>query len=81
MVLCVSAYCGVCVCVFIPMTKGRNKVKTAVYAVVLYVFAVQATLISEVLLKLLVDVVGDWLPAEIMIYNDLLLLILFLFVS
>lgn len=34
------------------------------YAVVLDVLAVQATLVPEVLLKLLVDVVGDRLPAE-----------------
>lgn len=34
------------------------------HTVVLDVLAVQATLVPEVLLKLLVDVVGDRLPAE-----------------
>lgn len=45
-------------CVLIPMAKGGNEVKTAVDAVVLNVFAVQATFVSEVLLELLVNVVG-----------------------
>lgn len=48
----------------LPMTKGRDEVKAAVYAVVLDVLAVQAALVPEVLLKLLVDVVGDRLPAK-----------------
>lgn len=46
------------------MTKGWDEIKAAVHAVVLDVLAVQAALISEVLLKLLVDVVSDWLPAK-----------------
>lgn len=47
----------------LPVTERRDEVKAAVYAVVLDVLAVQATLVPEVLLKLLVDVVGDRLPA------------------
>lgn len=46
------------------MTKGRDEVKAAVDAVVLDVLAVQAALVPEVLLKLLIDVVGDRLPAK-----------------
>lgn len=50
--------------VHLPVAKGGDEVKAAVYTVVLDVLAVQATLVPEVLLKLLVDVVGDRLPAE-----------------
>ena len=49
----------------LPMTKRWNKVEAAVHSVVLDIFPVEATLISEVLFKLLVYVVCDWLPAEI----------------
>lgn len=48
----------------LPMTKGWDEIKAAVDTVVLDVLAVQAALISKVLLKLLVDVVSDWLPAK-----------------
>lgn len=44
------------------MTEGRDEVEAAVHAVVLDVLAVQSALVSEVLLKLLVDVVCDGLP-------------------
>lgn len=47
-----------------PMPKGRDEVETAVHSVILDVLSVQAALITEVLLKLLVDVVSDGLPAE-----------------
>lgn len=47
-----------------PVTEGGDEVETAVHAVVLDVLAVQATLVAEVLLKLLVYVVGHGLPAE-----------------
>lgn len=54
----------------LPMTKGWDEIKAAVDAVVLDVLAVQAALISEVLLKLLVDVVSDWLPAKKETHKD-----------
>lgn len=47
----------------VPMAEGRDEVQAAVHPVVLNVLAVQATLISEILLKLLVDVFGHRLPA------------------
>lgn len=47
----------------VPMTEGWDEIEAAVHTVVLDVLAVQATLIPEVLLKLLVDVVGHGLPA------------------
>lgn len=40
------------------MAKGGNKIEAAVNAVVLDVLAVESTLVPEVLLKLLVDVVS-----------------------
>lgn len=46
------------------MPEGRDEVEAAVHSVVLDVLSVQAALITEVLLKLLVDVVSDGLPAE-----------------
>lgn len=47
----------------LPMAEGRDEVDAAVDAVVLDVFPVQATLITEILLELLVDVVSHRLPA------------------
>jgi len=46
------------------MPEGRDEVEAAMHSVVLDVLSVQAALITEVLLKLLVDVVSDGLPAE-----------------
>lgn len=54
----------------LPMTKGWDEIKAAVHAVVLDILAVQAALISEVLLKLLVDVVSNWLPAKKETHKD-----------
>lgn len=45
------------------MTKGWDEIEAAVYAVVLDVLAVEAALVPEVLLELLVNVVSHWLPA------------------
>ena len=45
------------------MAGGGDEVQAAVHPVVLNVLAVQATLISEILLKLLVDVFSHRLPA------------------
>lgn len=45
------------------MPKGRDEVEAAVHSVVLDVLPVQATLITEILLKLLVNVISDGLPA------------------
>lgn len=53
------------------MTKGRDEIETAVYTVVLDVLAVEATLVPEVLLKLLVDVVSHWLPARAETHGDI----------
>ena len=47
----------------VPVAEGRDEVQAAVHPVVLNVLAVQATLISEILLKLLVDVFSHRLPA------------------
>ena len=47
----------------IPMAKGRDEVDAAVDAVVLDVFPVEATFVTEILLELLVNVVGHRLPA------------------
>lgn len=47
----------------LPVAKGRNEVDAAVHSVVLDVFPVEATFVTEILLKLLVDVVGHRLPA------------------
>lgn len=46
------------------MTEGWDEIEAAVYAVVLDVLAIEATLIPEVLLELLVNVVSHWLPAK-----------------
>lgn len=46
------------------MTEGWDEIEAAVYAVVLDVLAVEATLVPEVLLELLVDVVSHRLPAR-----------------
>lgn len=46
------------------MAKWRDEVEAAVHSVVLDVLPVQAALVSEVLLKLLIDVICDWLPAR-----------------
>lgn len=48
---------------FVPVAEGRDEVQAAMHAIVLDVLAVQATLVSEVLLELLVDVVRHRLPA------------------
>lgn len=45
------------------MAEGRDEVQAAVHPVVLDVLAVQTTLISEILLKLLVDVFCHRFPA------------------
>lgn len=45
------------------MAEGGDEVQAAVHPVVLDVLAVQTTLVSEILLKLLVDVFGHRLPA------------------
>lgn len=47
----------------IPVAEGRDEIQAAVHPVVLDVLAVQATLVSEILLKLLVDVFCHRLPA------------------
>ena len=47
-----------------PVSKWWDKVEAAVDPVVLDVLPVQPTLVPEVLFKLLVDVVCDWLPAR-----------------
>lgn len=46
-----------------PMPKWRDEVQAAVHPVVLDVLAVETTLITEILLKLLVHIVSDGLPA------------------
>lgn len=51
------------VCRSLPVTKWRDEVKAAVNPVVLDVLPIEAALVSEVLLELLVDVVCDGLPA------------------
>lgn len=58
------SHSSVCVCV-LPMSKWRYEVEAAVDSVVLDVLPVQSTLVPEVLLKLLVNVVGDGLPAAL----------------
>lgn len=47
----------------VPVAEGRDEVEAAVDSVVLDVPSVQAALVSEVLLKLLVDVVFYLFPA------------------
>ena len=46
-----------------PVPEWRDKVQAAMHPVVLDVLAVEATLVPEILLKLLVHVVGNGLPA------------------
>lgn len=46
------------------MAVWREEKETAVHSVVLYVSSVQAALISEVLFKLLIDVVLNVLPTD-----------------
>lgn len=46
-----------------PVPKRGNEVQAAVHPVVLNVLAVEATLVTEILLKLLVHIVCDGLPA------------------
>lgn len=48
----------------VPVAERRDEVEAAVDSVVLDVPPVQAALVSEVLLKLLVDVVFYLLPAD-----------------
>lgn len=50
-------------CGLSPVPKGRDEVEAAMHSVVLDVLPVQATLITEILFKLLVNVVSDGLPA------------------
>lgn len=45
------------------MSKRGDEVEAAVHAVVLDVLAVEATLVTKILLKLLVHIIGDGLPA------------------
>ena len=54
----------VCVCVLLPVSKRRDEVEAAVDSVVLDVLSVQPALVPEVLLKLLIYVVCDRLPAR-----------------
>lgn len=46
-----------------PVTKGGDEVQAAVHTVILDVLTVETTLVTEILLKLLVHVVSDGLPA------------------
>lgn len=46
------------------MSKWRDEVEAAVDPVVLDILSIQPALIPEVLLKLLINVVCDWLPAR-----------------
>lgn len=48
----------------LPVAKRRDEVEAAVNPVILDVPSVQATLVSEVLLKLLVNVILYVLPAK-----------------
>ncbi len=52
----------VCVCV-LPMSKRRYEVEAAVNSVVLDVLPVESALVSEVLFKLLINVICDGPPA------------------
>ena len=45
------------------MPKRGDEIQAAVHTVVLDILAVEAALVSEILLKLLVHIVGDGLPA------------------
>lgn len=62
-VLHLSVCICVCVCVSLPVPEWRDEVEAAVDSVVLDVLSVQPALIPEVLLKLLIYVVCDRLPA------------------
>lgn len=46
-----------------PVPKRRDEVQAAMHPVVLDVLSVEAALVAEILLKLLVHVVGNGLPA------------------
>lgn len=46
----------------LPMSKRWENIETAVHPSILDVLTVQATLILKILLKLGVDVMGNWLP-------------------
>ena len=48
----------------LPVSEGRDEVEAAVHPVVHYVSSVQAALIVEVSLKLIVDVLDDGLEAD-----------------
>ena len=58
-----------CVCV-LPMSKWRYEVEAAMDSVVLDVLSVQPALVPEVLLKLLIYVVCDRLPATTHTYTQ-----------
>lgn len=47
-----------------PVSEGGDEVQAAVHPVVLDILAVEATFITEILLKLLVHVVSDGLPTR-----------------
>lgn len=47
---------------YTPMSKWWYEIKTAVHSVIQYVLPVESTFISEILLKLLINVVRDGLP-------------------
>lgn len=49
----------------LPVSKRRYEVEAAVHSVVLDVLPVKSTLVSEVLLKLQINVVCYWPPARI----------------
>lgn len=48
----------------LPMSKWRNEVKAAVHSIVHNMSSIQPTLIMEVSLKLIVDVLDDCLKTE-----------------
>lgn len=47
------------------MSKWWNKIQAAVNSIVLDVLSVQAALVPEVLIELLIDVICDRFPADI----------------
>lgn len=51
------------------MSPRRYAVETAVYTIILNIFAVQAALVHEILTKLLVNVVGDNAPAILSVHS------------
>lgn len=65
----------VTICVCLPVSKWRYEVETAVHPVVYYVSSVQAALIVQVSLELIVDVLDDGLEAESREGNATLLVI------